>query len=121
MKIKNVQPVKNLSKETKLILESDSSKSNKIKLLFGIGYSVKEIASMLNIRYNFAYNVVSNNCNINNIDVVKTKTTNKSDLIIDLYLQQVSSKQIAKQLQTNINYVYQTINKYKDSQLTANN
>lgn len=87
------------------ILASETSKSAKIKALFDGGLEVKAIAQLLEIRYNFAYNVISNYCNIEDIDVEATKTTSKKDQVIALFQQGLSNKEIAKELKTNYNYV----------------
>jgi hypothetical protein len=109
MKKLEVKEVKNLKGEVKKIVDSELSKSNKIKELFGLGLEVKEISLLLNIRYNFAYNVISNYVNVNSIEVVKEDKVNKKDLIIGLYKKGLSNIEISKELKVNYNYVYKVI------------
>ena len=95
------------------------SKSGKIKQLFELGYSVKEISTMLNIRYNFVYNVVSNYVNVNQIKTVKEKNQpSKKDLIVQLFKQGKTRKEISIELKTNYNYVFNVIKEYKQNNQT---
>ena len=103
MKIANTTTA--TKKDITAILAQETSKSSKIKQLFEIGVTVKEIANYLNIRYNFAYNVISNYCNINDIEITKDSKISKKDEILSLFSQGKSNKEIAKLLQTNYNYV----------------
>ena len=43
----------------KFILEDEVTKSGKIRSLYTAGIEVKDIAHLLDVRYNFAYNVVA--------------------------------------------------------------
>ena len=56
------------------ILKAEGSKSSKMKELYNGGLEIKEIATLLNVRYNFVYNVISNECRVNDIEL----RTNKS-------------------------------------------
>lgn len=113
MLIKN--PVSLTKKEEeKLISDETISKSQKIKTLWLAGYSVKQCAEKLNIRYNFAYNVISNFVNVSDVEYVKpVKQKSKKDLIIEMFLQGKSNKEISIELKTNYNYVFNTIKQYK--------
>ena len=93
--------------ETKItsILTSETSKSQKIKLLFDSGLTVKEISERLQIRYNFAYNVISNYININDIETETEAKVSKKDEILSLFSEGKSNKEISKLLKTNYNYV----------------
>lgn len=113
MKIENRKEVKNLEKEVRAILEKDCSKSLKMKELFELGLDIKNISQLMNVRYNFVYNVISNHVNINEIDVVKESRDSKKDEIIKLFLENKTNVEISKMLKTNYNYIYKTIKEYK--------
>lgn len=116
MKIENVKSVKNVESAAKKIVGNEElSKSSKIKELFELGLEVKEISVLLNIRYNFAYNVISNYVNVNSISVVKEESTSKKDVIISLMLEGKSNIEISKELKVNYNYVYKVIKDYSVS------
>ena len=109
------EEIKVNKKQITTILSQEASKSSKIKQLFDLGLEVKEIANLLEIRYNFAYNVLSNYINLNDIEVTNSKKSNKKDEIIELFLQQKTNKEIAKITQTNYNYVLKVIKEYKSN------
>lgn len=110
-----VEETKKLSKKSieSLLSDESISKSSKIKSLFDSGLEVKEVSNLLNIRYNFAYNVISNYVNMNSINVEQTKKESVKDKIIELYLQNKSNKEISIELKTNYNYVFNTLKEYK--------
>ena len=114
MKIKNVQEVKSLDKETQKIISSDSSKSSKMKSLFTLGLEVKEISILLGVRYNFVYNVISNMIIVEGVEVETTKQESKKDLVRDLVTQGKSVKEIAIDLRTNYNYIYKIVKEIKE-------
>lgn len=102
----------------KILSDETISKSNKMKQLFELGYSVKEISTMLNVRYNFVYNVISNYVNVNGIETVKqVNKESKKDLIIELFKQGKSRKEISIELKTNYNYVFNVIKEYTSKQV----
>jgi len=113
MKIKNVKTVKNMKAEVKKIVETDESKSKKIKALFELGMEIKEIAKQLDIRYNFAYNVITNYILAENIEVEKENRITKKDQVKSLYRTGKKAKEIAVELKTNLNYVYKLIGEIK--------
>lgn len=115
MKIENVKVSNNLKVDVKKIVGSESSKSFKIKQLFELGLDVKEISTILSIRYNFAYNVISNHIVTNDIKVIKEQKESKKDLVISLFLEGKTNIEISKQLKTNYNYVYKILKDYKVS------
>jgi transposase len=100
----------------KLVADESQSKSGKMKALFDMGMEVKEIATVMGVRYNFVYNVVSNYCNMNGIAVETQKKESKKDQIIELYLAGKTNKEISIELKSNYNYVFNTIKSYKASQ-----
>lgn len=120
MKIQNVQAELSKQQVKKLLADESLSKSAKIKALFESGIEIKEIANMLDIRYNFAYNVISNYVNMNGIQVETSKKENKKDKIIEMYLAGSSNKEISIELKTNYNYVFNTLKQYKLKQQELN-
>jgi len=104
---------KTLGEDTQKILASDSSKSQKIKDLFDLTHDVKEIAEMLNIRYNFAYNVISNYVNMNGLEVEKEEKAGKKQQIIEMFKLGHTNKDIAITLKTNYNYVFNVVKAFK--------
>lgn len=99
-----------LTQETinQVINDAALSKSKKFIALYNEGLEIKEIASLFNVRYNFVYNVISNHCRMNDLEL-RTNVVNgssKKQLILDLFNQGKSNTEIAKELKTNYNYVY---------------
>lgn len=97
-------------------VQSDQSKSQKMKDLFNMGLEIKEIASELDVRYNFVYNVISNYVNMNGIEVVSTKKAGKKEAILEMWAAGKSNKEISIELKTNYNYVFNTIKAAKAAQ-----
>ena len=96
------------NKEINKVLESNESKSKKMITLYNEGLEIKEIATLMEVRYNFVYNVISNYCRMNSIDL-RTNVSNgssKKQLILELFNQGKSNTEISKELKTNYNYVY---------------
>ena len=116
MKKANVSTVKGLTKKIEVIVQSEDSKSSKMKQLFDLGIEVKEIASLMNVRYNFVYNVISNYTAMNSIETVSTKKVGKKEKIIELFLAGKSNKEISIELKTNYNYVFNVLKQYKSEQ-----
>lgn len=115
MKIKEVKKLTKKQQE-ELLKNESTSKSAKIKTLFEAGLTVKEIAGLLDIRYNFAYNVISNYIITSGVEVVVEEKINKKSIVIDLFNQGKSNKEIAIELKTNYNYVYKIVKEYKATQ-----
>lgn len=106
-----------MKKEVRVILENtELSKSKKMLELFKLGLSIKEISQLMNVRYNFVYNVVSNFCNVNGIKLETTKKEGKKEKIVALHLEGKSNKEISIELKTNYNYVFNVIKEYKMKQ-----
>jgi DNA-binding CsgD family transcriptional regulator len=114
------QPVKRSKKSIEKVLQDSTvSKSAKIKFLWETGYSVKQVAEELGIRYNFAYNVVSNWVTVETIEVVKpVKDSTKKQLIVEQWKQGSTLKEISVNLRTNYNYVFNVVKDYKATQVT---
>ena len=92
----------------KLINDTTLSKSRKFIMLYNEGLEIKEISSLFNVRYNFVYNVVSNYCRMNEIELRTNNVdgSSKKVMIEELFKQGKSNTEIAKELKTNYNYVY---------------
>lgn len=103
--------------EVKAILCREISKSAKVRELFDGGLEIKEIAIALDIRYNFAFNVLQNYININDIAVEKSVRSSKRDEIIVLLQSGMSLADISKQTKTNYNYIWK-INKELKGEVT---
>jgi hypothetical protein len=103
----------------KEVLTSDASKSGKMKMLFDLGLEVKEIAVLMKVRYNFVYNVVSNYCIMNGLNVETTQKESKKDAILEMHKKGATNKAIAIELKCNANYVFNTVKQYKREQEAA--
>lgn len=114
MKKANVKEISTAA--VKKVLASEESKSAKIKQLFDGGLEVKQIAELMQIRYNFAYNVISNYINMNGFEVERNQKASKKDAIIELHQAGKSNKEISIELKTNYNYVFNTLKDYKAQQ-----
>ena len=92
----------------KIINDATLSKSQKFIKLYNDGMEIKEIANAMNVRYNFVYNVISNHCRMNDVELRTNKTSesSKKAQIAALFAQGKSNTEIAKDLKTNYNYVY---------------
>ena len=99
-----------LTKETinKILNDTTLSKSKKFIKLYNDGMEIKEIASLCNVRYNFVYNVISNHCRMNEIELRTNKgnENSKKVMIEKLFKEGKTNVEISKELKTNYNYVY---------------
>lgn len=109
--------VETLEQDVANVLKSDKSKSTKMKLMFDLGLSVKEIAQIMDVRYNFVYNVVSNYVNINQIPVDKDQMESKKGQIIELFLQGKTNREISRELKLNYNYIYKVVREYAEQNM----
>lgn len=96
-----------------LVVDEKLSKSAKVKVLFEHGFEVKEIAQILNIRYNFAYNVIQNYVIVNDIQVQTEKRETKKDSVFALFDQGKTLTEVAKELKMNYNYVWKLQQEWK--------
>ena len=94
--------------EIQKIINNSSSKSKAMIALYNSGLEIKQIADIMQVRYNFVYNVISNHCRINDIELRtnKNSTNSKKAQIEELFKAGKSNTEIAKELRTNYNYVY---------------
>lgn len=88
------------------IVDGPGSKSSKMKELYELGFPVKEIAVMMGVRYNFVYNVISNQCLMSGVEIRNSSTTSKKDIVWKMLDEGKTVKEICVDLKTNINYVY---------------
>ena len=96
------------NKQITTIINNATSKSKAMIELYNEGLEIKEIATIMNVRYNFVYNVVSNYCRMNEVELRTNKENNNSKkvMIEELFKQGKSNTEISKELKTNYNYVY---------------
>ena len=93
--------------EMKQVLEGEGSKSSKMIKLYNAGMEVGDIAKLMDVRYNFVYNVVSNDCRKNGVAVrVMRKQGSVKQGIIALVKEGKSNTEISKELSVNYNYVF---------------
>ena len=93
--------------EMKQVLEGEGSKSSKMIKLYNAGMEVGDIAKLMDVRYNFVYNVVSNDCRKNGVAVrVTRKQGSVKQKIIELVKEGKSNTEISKELSVNYNYVF---------------
>lgn len=90
------------------ILAGDTSKSKKMVELYNEGLEIKQIAELMSVKYNFVYNVVSNYCRMNEVELRTNKdnSNSKKVQIEKLFREGKSNTEIAAELKTNYNYVY---------------
>ena len=96
------------NKEITTIINNAASKSKAMIELYNDGLEIKQIAEVMNVRYNFVYNVISNFCRMNDVELRTNKTSesSKKAQIEQLFKDGKSNTEIAKALKTNYNYVY---------------
>lgn len=110
--MKATKVVKKLSKEEikALVENTQVSKSAKVRQLFDSGMDIKSISQLLQIRYNFAYNVLQNHVIQNGIAVEKSVRVSKRDDIVKLLKTGMSLADVSRKTRTNYNYIWK-INK----------
>ena len=94
--------------EIQNIIKNAASKSKAMIELYNDGLEIKQIAEIMNVRYNFVYNVISNFCRMNDVELRtnKDKGNSKKVLIEKLFREGKTNTEIAAELKTNYNYVY---------------
>lgn len=115
--MKRTEVMEKLTKKqvAELVAAEGISKSSKIKTLFDHGFEVKEIASTLNIRYNFAYNVLQNYINTQSIEVEASHKETKKDVVWALFDQGKKIGEVAKELKMNYNYVWKLRKEWEEA------
>jgi len=106
MKVLNAVPVMNEEQTRILLADPNMSKSAKVKALFDQGYEVRQVANMVGIRYNFAYNVIRNYIVVNDVQVEETKKESKKDVVWAMFDQGITVGQVSKELKMNYNYAW---------------
>ena len=94
--------------EIQNIIKNAASKSKAMIELYNEGLEIKQIAQAMDVRYNFVYNVISNHCRMNEIELRTNKTNENSKkvMIEKLFKEGKTNVEISKELKTNYNYVY---------------
>ena len=96
------------NKNITTIINNAASKSKAMIELYNEGLEIKEIATAMDVRYNFVYNVISNFCRMNDVELRtnKDKGNSKKVQIEKLFREGKTNTEIAAELKTNYNYVY---------------
>ena len=94
--------------EIQTIINNATSKSKAMIELYNGGLDIKQIAQAMDVRYNFVYNVISNYCRMNDIELRTNKgnENSKKVMIEKLFKEGKTNVEISKELKTNYNYVY---------------
>ena len=94
--------------EIQTIINNATSKSKAMIELYNEGLDIKQIAQAMDVRYNFVYNVISNHCRMNDIELRTNKgnENSKKVMIEKLFKEGKTNVEISKELKTNYNYVY---------------
>lgn len=101
------------------ILGSDMSKSKKIiALMFEENLERKTISELMNIRYQFVYNVTTNYMDQNGIKRSVTKPAEKKNSIIELVKKNpnIEIREIVRITKSHTNYVRKVVNEYKEDE-----
>jgi hypothetical protein len=101
------QEVKNLkAKMEKVATDESLSKSAKMKAMFDMGAEIKDIATLLQVRYNFVYNVISNYVIVNGLATTQEKKESKKDVVWKMLDEGKTVKEIAVELKSNMQYIH---------------
>ena len=94
--------------EIQTIINNATSKSKAMIELYNEGLDIKQIAQVMDVRYNFVYNVISNHCRMNDVELRTNKgnENSKKVMIEKLFKEGKTNVEISKELKTNYNYVY---------------
>ena len=105
-------------KEITAIMNSEASKSKKMIALYSAGLEIKEIAGLMGTRYNFVYNVVSNYCRMNEVELRTNRDTenSKKNQIIALLKEGKTKAEVSKEMKCNYNYVFKIEKEMKAAQ-----
>ena len=89
-------------------MKKEISKSQKMINMYNDGKEIKEIATAMNVRYNFVYNVISNYCRMNEVELRtnRDKSDSKKNQIIELLQAGKTKTEVATELKCNYNYVF---------------
>lgn len=103
----------------KKIVEQDISKSQKMIQLYNGGLEIKEVAAIMGTRYNFVYNVVSNYCRMNDLEMRTVERENKKATIIAMIEAGKSNVEISAETKCCYNYVFNTRKTYEREKAKA--
>jgi|BioPla2DNA2_1021312.scaffolds.fasta_scaffold175003_1 transposase len=96
----------------KILKDESLSKSEKIRRLYVGGLSVSEISKLSGFRYQMCYNIIDDYCVKNGIEKKTSKKgESKSDVIVKLFKEGKSVKEIAYMTDSWPNYVYRVLKK----------
>lgn len=102
------------------ILNSEGSKSKKMLAMYNEGMEIGEIAKLMGVRYNFVYNVVSNDCRKAGTEVRVTKKQGTVKASIEaLITEGKTNTEISKELAVNYNYVFKVRKEFEAAQAHA--
>ena len=108
--------MQSIGKES-IMTKKATSKSAQMVEMYNKGMEIKDIATKMGVRYNFVYNVVSNHCRVNDIELRTSKRTgDKKEQVLAMLADGKTPTEISKELKTNINYVYKI---RKETEATA--
>lgn len=97
----------------KILDDVTTSKSYRIKALFDLGMECNDIAKCLGIRYNFAYNIISNYARINDIELTTSERGSKTAAVKALSAEGKTIAEISKATKTNYSQVWKIVNDMK--------
>lgn len=100
--------------EIKKVLEGEGTKSAKMKALYNGGVEIGEIAKLMDVRYNFVYNVISNDA-MKKGEAVRVTRKNGSVKaeIIKRIEEGKTNKEISTELGVLYNYVFKVRKDYE--------
>lgn len=102
----------------KVLENGKLSKSDKMKALYNGGIEIKEIAELMEVRYNFVYNVISEYCRMEDVELrvkKKAKSGVGKEEIEKLLLKGLSVIEVCEELKIRSNYVYKIRKGLKES------
>ena len=104
------------NKKAQEILNKEGSKSSKMIALYDAGMEIRDIAKAMDTNYHFVYNVVSNHCRKNGIEVrVTSKQGTVKASIIALLEQGKTNTEISAALSKDYNYVFKVRKEWEAS------
>ena len=96
------------------IINAEASKSKKMIELYNGGMDIGSIAKLMGVRYNFVYNVVSNEGRKAGLEVrTMRKQGEVKDSIITLIQDGKTNAEISRELGKNYNYVFKVRKEYE--------
>ena len=105
---------KELQAKVKEIVGADGSKSAKMLALYDLGLEIGEVAKIMDVRYNFVYNVVSGRAMKTGTEVrVGRKNGERKASIIKLIEAGKTNKEISTELGCLYNYVFKVRKEYE--------